>query len=95
MSSGAVAQAPAGGADEEQRQQNPWQNMASMVLRMGIMYAFMMFMRGGKKDDDTGVGSLDRQGEWFKKSTSPFPQRSDLGALLTAQRFACSMRAID
>ena len=57
-----VAEAPAGAAAAgeagDQRQQNPIQNLAAMVLRMGVMYAFMMYMKGGKKDD----GALDRQG---------------------------------
>lgn len=58
----AVAEAPAGGAGageaHEERQQNPIQKLASMVLRMGVMYAFMMYMKGGKQDG----GGLDQQG---------------------------------
>lgn len=57
-----VAQAPAGGAAGaeagEQPQQNQMQKVASLVLRMGVMYAFMMFMRSGKKEE----GALDQQG---------------------------------
>jgi hypothetical protein len=67
MSNAPVAQAPAGGAAAagEQRQQSPFQSLASLVLRMGVMYALMMFMKGGKKESETGV--LDSKGSLLIK----------------------------
>lgn len=72
-SAAAVTNAPAGAAageaGGEQRQQNPLQNLAALVLRMGVMYAFMVYMRGGKKDE----AALDRQGTGqLNEHNSPF-----------------------
>jgi hypothetical protein len=76
MSSAPVAQTPAGGASEgEQRQQSPFQSLASLVLRMGVMYAFMMFMKGGKKDTDAGV--VDSKGSLLTTNTASSATESD------------------
>lgn len=51
---GAVQQAPAGGqVAGPGAGGTPAQNIWGTILRLGLMYSFMMWMRGGKKNDST------------------------------------------
>lgn len=57
-----VAQAGGAGGDaqEGQRQQGGIQNLFALVMRMGLMYAFMMYMRSGKNDTGPDIGAVSR-----------------------------------